>query len=148
MTKTQRLAAIPLAAALMLGGGAIVGYAGLASAQTGGQSGTASSTPWGMHKGPGMGMHRGMGPGVMGTISAINGNSVTVTGKDGKTYTVDASSAQIDKIVQLGVGDLKVGDTIGVQGQVSGTSVSAKHIMDGIPPKPQNNAQSQPQTAQ
>lgn len=85
--------------------------------------------------------HR-MGPGGMdkhgvhGTVSAVNGNTLTVTNEDGTSYTVDASEAKISKIVVLGVGDIQVGDTVGVMGEVSGTSVTAKHIMDGIPPMP------------
>lgn len=139
MTKLQKLATLPIAGALLLGGGAIAGYAGLASASTTPANGTSTSTPWGMHKGV-MGM-RGHGPlgqrGVAGTVSAVNGNTVTVTGKDGKTYTVDASGAKISKVVDLSVSDIKVGDTVGVQGSVSGTTVTAKHIMDGVPPAPQ-----------
>ena len=137
MTKLQKLAALPIAGALLLGGGAVAGYAGLASAQ-GPSGGTASTTPWGMHKG-GPGRMGGMmgARGVMGTVSAVNGNMVTVTGKNGTTYTVDASSAKVSKVVDLTVGDIKVGDTVGVQGKVSGTSVTAVHIMDGVPPTPQ-----------
>jgi hypothetical protein len=138
MTTSQKLAALPIVGALLLGGGAIAGYAGLASAQTPttAVSGTATTTPWGMHRG-GMGW-RGHGMhGVVGTVTAVSGNTVTLTGNNGTTYTVDASSAQISKVVTLSVGDIKVGDTVGVQGSVSGTSVTAKHIMDGVPPKAQ-----------
>lgn len=134
MTTSQKLAAIPLAGALLLGGGAIAGYAGLASAQTPTQSGSATTTLMGMHRGMGhwgYGMH-----GIAGTISAINGSTLTVTGKDGTTYTINAASTTVAKVVQLQVSDLKVGDTIGVQGSVSGTSVTANHIMDGMPPAP------------
>lgn len=122
-----------------MGGGALVGYAGLASAQTPATgSTTATSTPWGMHKGAGLhGKMGGMGRGVVGTVSAVNGNTITLTDKSGKTYTVDASNAKISKVVDLTVGDIKVGDTLGVQGSVSGTTVTAKHVMDGVPPTPQ-----------
>lgn len=145
MTRTQKFALIPLASALLLGGGAIAGYAGLASAQTPSNgSGQASTTPMGMHGHMGWGRGAlGRGRGVMGTVSAVSGNTLTVTGKDGKTYTIDATSAQVNKIVSLSVSDIKVGDTIGVQGQVSGTSVTAKHIMDGIPPAPAAQGQAQ-----
>ncbi|MDB5224505.1 MAG: hypothetical protein JWO43_127 [Candidatus Adlerbacteria bacterium] len=77
------------------------------------------------------GEHRG--PGVMGTISAISGNTVTVTKTDGTTYTVDASAATVSKTVTASVSDLKVGDTIGAQGTLTGTSVAATHIMSGMP---------------
>lgn len=141
MTTSQKLALIPITGALMLGGGAIAGYAGLASAQTGTQTGTATSTPWGMHAGGfGKGMGRG---GVAGTISAINGTTLTVTGANGTTYTVDAASTTIDKVVQLSVSDLKVGDRVGVMGPTSGTSVTARHIMDGLPPRPGGDGRGQ-----
>ena len=144
MTTTQKIALIPATLALMLGGGALMSYAGLASAQTPAQSGSATSTPMGIHqgmrghwgKGPGMGMH-----GAVGTVSAVQGTTITVTGKDGTTYTVDASNAKVDKIVQLTVSDIKVGDTIGVEGKVSGSLVTAGHIMDGIPANPPQQPQ-------
>jgi hypothetical protein len=222
MTTSQKLAAIPLAGALLLGGGAIAGYAGLASAQTSTSTGSTAGAGQSQHqrgvfgtitaingstiivqsrgfgprnsqasttqttytidasgatvtkdgatgsvsslavgdmimaegtvngtsvtataihdgKGPGMGHGmgpggRGMGPGIQGTVSGMSGNTITVTGSNGTTYTVNASSATVDKLQQLSVSDIRVGDTVGIQGQVSGSSVTAKHIMDGIPP--------------
>lgn len=80
------------------------------------------------HRGPGKGL------GVMGTVSAINGNTLTVTKPDGKTYTVDASNAKVSKVVDLSVSGIKVGDHIGVEGAITGTSVVASHIMDGSMP--------------
>jgi len=138
MTRTQKFALVPLSAAVLLGGGAIAGYAGLAAAQT---NTTQSGQTTQGHHGPPMGMDHmhGRGPGVMGTVSAINGTTITVTGKNGTTYTVNAASTTVDKVVQLSVGDIKVGDTIGVMGQVSGSSVTANHIMDGLAPHPQGN---------
>jgi hypothetical protein len=79
----------------------------------------------------------GGGMGVMGTVTAVNGNTVTVTGKNGTTYTVDASSATVSKMETMNVSDITVGDEIGVQGTVSGDSVTAKSIMDGMP-KPED----------
>lgn len=210
MTNTQKIAAVPLAALLLLGGGAIAGYASLADAQTPTQQnvarerpgvmgtvasisgstitvtdkdgttytvnagsaavvkhvegqqgpqtgslqdiavgdtiavrGTLSGTtvaateimegmPFGKMGGPG---HRGGG--VHGTISGINGSTLTITNTDGTSYTVDASSAKLSKTVDISVADLKVGDTVGVMGQVNGTSVTAQHIMSGTMPAPQ-----------
>lgn len=74
-----------------------------------------------------------MGPGVQGTVTAVSGNTVTLTGADGKTYAVDASDATIAKMITITVGQIAVGDTLGVHGTVSGTNVEAKHIMDGLP---------------
>ena len=78
--------------------------------------------------------------GVMGTVSAVNGTTLTVTSKGfGKsptatTYTVDASSATVTKSgTASSVSVIAVGDTVMVRGTVSGTSVTAKTIMDGMP---------------
>jgi hypothetical protein len=87
----------------------------------------------------GPGMHgRGPGKGLGGTVSAISGSTITLTGKDGTTYTVDASSAHIGKVTAITAADIKVGDTLGVEGAVSGTTVTAQHIMDGVPPASQD----------
>jgi hypothetical protein len=85
----------------------------------------------------GFGGHGGRGHGTRGTVAAINGNTITLTGENGTTYTVDASGAQIGKVTTITVGDVQVGDTLNVMGEVSGTNVTAKHIMDGVPPRPQ-----------
>ncbi len=94
---------------------------------------TATSVTDGMFMRGGFGGPGGKGRGVEGTVSAVSGNTVTVTAKDGTSYTIDASSAKVSKVVDLQVSDIKVGDTIGAQGTVSGTSVTATHIMDGVP---------------
>ena len=106
---------------------------GVAFAQT---TGTQPSTSQGW-AGRG-GMHRRM-PGVFGTVSAISGTSITVSSKGWgqtaapTTYTVDASGATVRKNgASSNVGDIAVGDTIMVQGTVSGTSVSATAIRDGV----------------
>jgi hypothetical protein len=129
----------PLMAVSVFAGSAM-GIGALASAQTPAATNTptqnASQTEQGQHRlhtgGPMM--HHGRG--VMGTVSAVSGTTVTVTNADGTSYTVDAASAKVSKIVDLTVGDIKVGDTIGVMGTVSGTNVTAAHIMDGVPPAP------------
>jgi hypothetical protein len=71
------------------------------------------------------------GPGVMGTVTAVSGNTVTLTGRDGKTYTVDAGSAAITKDQTVSVTDIQVGDTLVADGTVSGASVAASSIHDG-----------------
>jgi ABC-type dipeptide/oligopeptide/nickel transport system ATPase component len=75
----------------------------------------------------------------MGTVSAVDGSTVTITNTDGTTYTVDATNAKVSKMVDLSVSDIKVGDQVGVMGTISGTSVTATHIMDGVPPARQQN---------
>lgn len=72
--------------------------------------------------------------GVVGTVSAVSGDTITLTGKDGTTYTVTAGSASITKNMTVGISDIKVGDTLMAQGTVSGTSVTATKIHDGVLP--------------
>lgn len=134
-TNTVPKSLVALAALVAIGAGA--GAAGLASAQTPNDTPDTTQGPEKGERHMGMRGPHGEGRGIHGTVSAVSGNTVTVTKSDGTTYTVDASSAKVSKIVDLSVSDIKVGDTIGVQGTVSGTSVTAVHIMDGIPPRPQ-----------
>jgi len=72
----------------------------------------------------------------MGTVSAVNGSTITVSGMDGTSYTVDASSALVKRMVDGALSDVTIGDKIGVHGIVSGTNVTAKQIMDDVPEKP------------
>jgi hypothetical protein len=113
---------------------------GTASAQS------VSPTPakgWGGGgKGMGMMMHRA--PGVFGTVSVVNGNTITVTSKGfgrnasttpATTYTVDATNATITKAgVASSITSIGVGDMVDVLGTVSGTEVTATAIHDGIMP--------------
>lgn len=93
----------------------------------------------GMH---GMGGHGGRGPagaggpGVMGKVTAVSGSTITVTDRDGKSFTVNAGSATVQKMTTGALSDIAVGDTIGVHGDVSGTTVTAKTIMDDVPTPP------------
>lgn len=78
-------------------------------------------------------------PGVMGTVASISGDTLTVTSKSreqsssGTTYTIDASSATVMKdAATSSLSAIVVGDTVMVQGAVSGTSVTATKIIDGM----------------
>jgi len=78
-----------------------------------------------------------MKPMIIGTVSGINGSQVTVTGKNGTTYAVDASNARISKgfgqsAQLLSTSALAVNDTVAVIGTVSGTTVKATYIRDGL----------------
>lgn len=91
-----------------------------------------------------------MRPAVAGTVSAISGNTLTVTAKQFSkpaddnntqtaptfttvTYTVDATNATVTKVgASSSVSAIAVGDTIAVQGTVSGTNVVATTIRDGV----------------
>lgn len=82
-------------------------------------------------------------PGVFGTVASVNGTTLTITSKAGPngtpaaaTYTVDASGATVTKEGSAStVSSIATGDTVMVQGTVSGTSVTAKVIRDGMPGK-------------
>ena len=80
------------------------------------------------------GMHGGT-PGIFGTVSAVDGTTLTVAGKmrTSTVYTVDASQATVMKNgTSSTVADIVPGDTVMVQGTVSGTSVTATMIRDGM----------------
>ena len=84
----------------------------------------------GFGRGPNKGMMKNV---VMGTVSAISGNSITLTGSNNTTYTVDATSAKF-----MGgsfgstqtLSNVQVGDKLMVNGTITGTSVAAKTIND------------------
>ncbi len=89
---------------------------------------------------PAMLMHNRAG--VFGTVTAVSGNTITVQAKTfakgtlsstGATYTVNAGAAIIDKnSTAITVAGISVGDTIMVEGTVSGTVVTATRIHDGV----------------
>lgn len=91
---------------------------------------TPTAPPYGNHTWqvkPGM---------AFGQITAINGNILTVLGKDGKTYTVDATSAVVTVSGQSStLSALAVGNQIMVQGQPSSqdaTQITAQTIREGM----------------
>jgi len=112
---------------------------------------TTSSTSGAKHRGGPEGM---MGRGIMGTVTAVNGNTLTVTDTGrpnattttaATTYTVDVSSAKLLKLSDVAptagtkptapatitASQIAVGDTVRVEGTVNGTSVTAKTLVDG-----------------
>lgn len=72
--------------------------------------------------------------GVSGTVTAVSGNTITLTGKNGTMYTIDAASTTVDKVSSITVSQIVAGDTLMVRGSVSGATVTAAHIMDGVMP--------------
>lgn len=91
----------------------------------------------------GGGMHNASGtiPGVFGSVTAVNGTTLTVTSKarinatstPATVYTVDASGAQVLKNgTSSSVSSIATGDMVMVQGTVSGTNVAATVIRDGM----------------
>jgi hypothetical protein len=107
----------------------------------------------GMPGGPGpSGMvinHGGTGgrmlPGVFGKVTAIDGTTLSVLGggrpsTTQTTYTVNAANATVLKnATTSSVGAIAVGDSVMVQGTVSGATVTATRIFDGIPPMGRGN---------
>ena len=75
-------------------------------------------------------------PIVAGNVTSISGTSLVITNKSNVTYTVDASSAKINQgpSKTATISNISVGDTIVVQGAVTGTNVVASTIIDQ--PKP------------
>ena len=92
-------------------------------------------------------MNKGRVNGIFGTVSAINGNVVTVKGVNGfggdvtgVTYTVDAANAKVTKNnIASTLASVVSGDTVIVQGTVSGTNVTATAIKDGVAPNGARN---------
>lgn len=74
-----------------------------------------------------------MRPGVFGSVTAVNGSTLTVTdARNNTVYTVDASSATVMKDgSNSSLSSISVGDKVAVQGTVTGTSVKATNIRDG-----------------
>ena len=127
--------------------------AGLVSAQ--GNQGQGKGMGWGQGEKPGSGQMQRAG--IFGTVASINGTTLTVTnaprpnmGKKATTtaptpasitYSVDATNAKVTKNnADSTVSAIAVGDTVVVQGTVTGTNVVAKTIRDGVP----QNRQEQP----
>ncbi len=106
-------------------------------------------------RGPGGYRMGGMRPAVVGTVSAVNGNSITVSGRQGMgsgaasvTYTVDATNAIVMKNnATSSVSNIATGDNVFVQGTVSGTNVTATIIRDGVGMRGAPGAQGGPRSA-
>ncbi len=110
-----------------------------------------STTPDGGHWGGEMGSTT---PAVIGKVVSISGTTLTVTGRSANnattTYTVDASAAKIMKGKQTAtstpatISNVAVGDNVVVIGTLSGTSITAKVIIDGLPPQKMMNPSMKP----
>lgn len=79
-------------------------------------------------------------PIITGTVTAINGSTITMTSKVKNStvstiYTVDASSARIQKNKETGtIASIVVGDTIAVNGTIADSKIAAKIIIAGTTP--------------
>lgn len=95
-----------------------------------------------MGKGMGLGrdMMKGQKPAVVGVVRSISGSTLTVTNRGFDrnasstiTYTVNASNATILKgNATSSLSSVAVGDTVFVQGTLSGTTITATIIRDGM----------------
>ncbi len=74
-------------------------------------------------------------PGVMGTVTSVNGAIITIAGKNNTTYAIDTTGAKIfkNRNTVITIADIKVGDIIMAQGTVNGTNVTATTVFDGKP---------------
>lgn len=87
-----------------------------------------------------------MKPNVVGKVTAINGNIITITRKQesekeksatsttpaSTTFTIDATNAKILRgETAITISNIAVGDNIVVQGTITGTNVVATQIRDG-----------------
>ncbi len=95
-----------------------------------------AEAPQGVHSG--VAKHSTVHSGMLrasGKVTAINGNTLTVTNKKGVVFTVDATNASIvnmkDKSPMM-VSQVLVGDTVAVKGTMVGTNVTATKILDGV----------------
>ncbi len=70
--------------------------------------------------------------GVSGAVASINGTTLTITGSNNTTYTVDASQAKFSESAasQYTIANIQVGDKVSVSGTVTGTNVVAKSVFD------------------
>lgn len=77
-------------------------------------------------------------PIIMGIVSAVNGTTLTVTNRSNIAYTVDASTAKIQKRSSLStLSEVVVGDNVIVQGTINGTAITAYSVIDqGTKPSP------------
>lgn len=94
--------------------------------------------------GIGAGMRGGtaMPPGIFGTVTAVSGDTISVTSRvmkpnasstPGVAYTVDATNATIVKNGATStIASIAVGDMVMVRGTVTGTNVTATVIRDGM----------------
>ncbi len=119
----------------------LVGAVSVSAQTTGAAGNPTNNVSWNgqMHSRAG-GMNRA--PGVFGTVSAMNGNILTVTSKKfpnktatatTTTYTVDATNAKIMKNNVAGtISSIVIGDAIVAQGTLTGTNLVATNIRDGV----------------
>lgn len=119
-------AVVAVGAAVVLGGGSDgSSSSGAAPAAANGGSGAAGYGG----QFPGGGDFRAMG--AAGTVTAIDGGTLSVEGQDGAETTVKATDdTTVTKTSDGELGDLAVGDNVLVVGETDGDAVAAQSITD------------------
>jgi hypothetical protein len=88
---------------------------------------------------------------VIGTVSAVNGNTLTISRRDGTTLTVHVSSATtiaVAGVTNATISDVKPGMVVAVEGtQRSDGSLDASAVRGGQPGKVRDQAGNTPKTA-
>ncbi len=71
-------------------------------------------------------------PVVAGKVSSVNGSTFVIANSSNVSYTIDATSAKIQKAGNASstISNIAVGDNVIVQGTVNGTSVLAASVID------------------
>lgn len=79
-------------------------------------------------------------PAIFGSVTAVSGEGITVSGKSGKqgtttTYTVDVTKAKITEGLGQGasvidLSKMEVGDKVAVLGAISGDAIVASSVFD------------------
>ena len=115
-------------------GAAVLGAGGFLAIQALGANKKATTTtpsPSPANPARGRGGFGGRGGGTAGTISAIDGSTLTIDGLNGATVkVVTTGSTVVTSRVTGTVGDLTSGDHVTVVGAASGSSVAATVITD------------------
>jgi hypothetical protein len=137
MKKTALIMAVAAAGTLMLTGAAFA-------------AGPSMQGKGGTYNRPMMGPGPAMPPGIFGTVTAVNGDTLTVNAMNFRgphpmnatssapiatttTYTVDATNATVTKNGATStVSAISVNDKVLVRGTVSGTNITATAINDGV----------------
>jgi hypothetical protein len=131
---TRKWAAAGIGAVVIAVAAIVAINIGGSSSQTLGTGGAANGRgPGGVFGGGGGGGRRGgFGFGGAGTISAINGSTITMKTVAGQTVTVHTTgSTEVTTTSNGTVGDIKAGDNVLVRGTTSGSTVTADQITDG-----------------
>ncbi len=93
-----------------------------------GRPGMASSTTGFMGNGQ---------PVIAGTVTVINGTTLTVTTMSSTTYTIDASNAKVlNGATTVALSTVTVGQRVIVQGTINGSSVTATTIHEQVNDQP------------